>query len=304
MRKLALLLIASASAWLHAAEARQAASPRTDTFTSDSNLVLIPAVVLDAKDHFVEDLKPGAFEVQVDHHPVPIRALWQEDVSASVVIVFDSSGSMWEALPESRQALLALGRSAYPNDEFALIDCKDQPRLAVPFTSDFRTLLGTVARRPASGETALYDSIALAISTVKKGRNQRRVIIVISDGKENASRLRYSTLRHDVLESGAALYLLDLSQPPAARDADPDPSAAELAELAELSGGAAYTTIWPSDLPAIAEHLDLHLQYVLSFQPELETLDGKYHRVAVRLDRPAARGRRIYFRGGFYAKAR
>ena len=114
---------------------------RGSTFVAESKLVLVPTVVIDGRDRFVDDLQTRSFRVTVDRRPVPVAAVWREDVAASVVIVFDRSGSMLDAMDKERETLAALARSAYEQDEVAVVECAQAPRLAVPFTTDWNHVL-------------------------------------------------------------------------------------------------------------------------------------------------------------------
>ena len=261
--------------------------------------VMVNAVVLDRQERPVTSLGAKDFRLTVDKAPADIDAFWREDVPASTVIVFDASGSMAPALGRAQDALRGFLRLAHPGDEYALVVCRERPVLEVPFTADADEILSSGKLTAAKGSTPLYDAIELALEHAKKGRQRRRVIFVISDGRDNASRFSGKELRTKLVEADAYLYAVEFWTPEPAVDAPPPPS--YLSKFAELTGGVYFGDVTMKGFIGLLGRLDIHQQYVMTFRPRRRAGDGKFHPVGLRLARSLRQEKpRLYWRHGYY----
>lgn len=280
---------------------RRPASIRIDT-----TLVQIPVTVTDPLNRFVTGLEKEHFRLFEDKVEQTIVQFSSEDAPLSIAIVFDTSGSMGAKLQKSRQAVAQFLKTANPEDEFALVEFSDRPELVVPFTTDIEEVQNRLTFTQSKGRTALLDGVYLAMNHMKKARNSRRAILIISDGGDNNSRYTESEVKNSVREADVQIYGLGIFEPIGSRGRTPEemmgPSL--LNEVAELTGGRAYAVENLNELADIAAKIGIELrnQYMLYYSPKNQVRDGKYRHVNVKLVQP--RGLpplKAFFRLGYYA---
>ena len=278
---------------------------RAGRLRADSNLVLIGATVVDGSDRFVPDLRKTDFRLFEGGVLQQIASLYTEEVPVSAVIVFDASGSMKGSIPMAGQALRAFLDTANPADEFSIVTVRSRPDLTLPFVRDPEDLLRCLSGITGDGQTALLDAVYMAAGYVRKGRNPRKALLVISDGEDNHSRYTESELLDALRETDVTLYSIGVNvrAAPSAPGQLTEQSGADiLSELAEATGGRYFEAWSPKELPGIMEKIDIRRQYVLGYSPVPLKPDGKYHHVELRLAREArARHLRAYARPGYYA---
>lgn len=275
------------------------AQPQPARMGVTADRVLVNAVVMDRQERLITDLKPADFQLTVDRSPAEIDSFWREDTPVSAVIVFDASGSMGPVLNRAQEAMRGFFSLAHPGDEYALVLCKERPVLEVPFTTDVDAILSSGRLTAAKGSTPLYDAVEMALEQVKKGKQRRKIIFVISDGRDNASRFSGKDLKRRLVEADAYLYAVEFWTPEPAVDAPPPPS--YLDEFAAATGGVYFGDVTLKAFIRLLSKLDIHQQYVMTFRPKERRGDGKYHPVSLRL----AEGYRkeklmLYWRHGYY----
>jgi len=276
-----------------------AAQMRPGVFEVTSDRVLVNAVVMDRHEHLVTDLEAKDFRLSVDRAPAEIDRFWREDAPVSAVIVFDASGSMSPALSRGKEALRAFFRQTHPEDEYALVLCKQKPTLQVPFTTKPDAILAASALTAAKGSTPLYDALELALQQLKQARHHRKVIFVISDGQDNSSRTLARNLKRELVEADAYLYAVEFWT--AATELDESPPAGDLSEFAELTGGVYFGDVTPQEFVRLLGLLDIHQQYVMTFRPRQRLGGGKYHPVELRLAASFRNEKlQLYWRHGYY----
>lgn len=270
-------------------------------FRLDSDLVLIPVSVTDAKNHPVTGLNREAFRVFEDRAEQTVVHFVREDVPLSVGIVFDSSWSMQGKLAKSREAMRQFLHFANPEDEFFLVEFGSQARLTVPFTDDAGDIENRLINTEAKGKTALLDAVCLATETLKHARYSRRALVILSDGGDNHSRYSETEVLNRVRESDLWIYAMGLFE------GGPQPRVKEvlggpklLQELVAESGGRSFPVDSLIDLPVVAARISLELrnQYVLGYRPTSPAHDGKYRHVQVNL--VDGRGFHVAWRPGYY----
>lgn len=231
-----------------------------------------------------------------------------QDAPISVGIVFDTSGSMGPKLSWSRQAVMQFLRTANPQDEFFLVEFNDSPSLSVGLTSNGDDIQNRLIFTQAKGSTALLDAVYMAMGQLKKARNPRKAVLIISDGGDNASRYTEREVKNAVLESDSQLYAIGIFEPLEARGRTSEEANGPdlLSGLAEQTGGRAFATVNPAELPDIAAKIGIELrnQYMLYYIPKNLAHHGKYHRLQVKLVKKAGLpALRTAFRTGYFAPA-
>jgi Ca-activated chloride channel family protein len=272
----------------------------------DTTLVLIPVGVTEPNGRFVTGLEKENFKIYEEKTEQEISQFSSEDSPLSVGIVFDTSGSMGDKLQKSRQAVAQFLKTANPEDEFFLVQFNDRPELAVPFTPDPENIQGRLAFMQSKGRTALLDGVYLAMNEMKRARNGRKAILIISDGGDNSSRYTESEVRKAVREADVQIYAIGIFEPYASRGRTPEElnGPTMLAEIAEQTGGRHFPVENLAELPDVAAKIGLELrnEYVLGYSPKNLTRDGKYRRVQVKLVKTTGLPPlKAMFRTGYYA---
>jgi len=273
---------------------------------SDVNLVLIPVTVTDPLNRFVTGLEKQHFKLFEDKVEQTISQFSSEDAPLSVGLVFDTSGSMGPKLQKSRQAAAEFFKTANPQDEFFLVEFNDSPQLAVAFTTSPEDIQNSLTFTQSKGRTALLDAIYLAMHEMKKAKNPRKAILIISDGGDNSSRYTEGELRNLVKEADVQIYAIGIYEPIGSRSRTPEESngPALLSELADQTGGRQYQVENTNELPDIAAKIGVELrnQYVLGYSSSNQERDGKYRHVEVKLVQPPKMPLlRAFWRMGYHA---
>ena len=167
------------------------AQPGNSTISVDVDLVVLHATVRGRKGGFVSGLGKGDFKVLEDGAPQIVRVFEHEDVPVAVGLVVDNSGSMGRKRKEVTAAALAFVRSSNPQDEMFVVNFNERTAFGLPNTELFSASASKLERAlngvPANGKTALYDAIEVGLAHLKKATLDKKVLIVISDGGDNAS---------------------------------------------------------------------------------------------------------------------
>lgn len=255
---------------------------------------------------FVTGLDKDFFRLWEDNTEQQITQFSSEDAPLSVGLVFDASGSMGSKLAKSRQAAAQFFKTANPEDEFFLIQFNDRAELMVPFTHNTEEIQNRLTFTQAKGRTALLDAVYLAISNMKKARNPRKAILILSDGGDNSSRYTESEIRNLVREADVQIYAIGLFEPVSSRGrtAEELSGPSLLNEIAEQTGGRHFPVENVNELPDVAAKIGVELrnQYVLGYAPANMNRDGKYRRVKVKVNQPRGFPQlRAYWRLGYYA---
>jgi Ca-activated chloride channel homolog len=279
---------------------------RPGSLRVDTTLIQINVTVTDPLNRFVTGLEKEHFRLFEDKIEQKIRDFSAEDAPLSIGLVFDTSGSMGPKLQKSRQAAVQFFKTANPEDEFFLVEFNDRPELVVPFSADTDEIQNRLQFTQSKGKTALLDGVYLAMNQMKKARNPRKAILIISDGGDNNSRYTESDVKNAVREADVQIYGIGIFEPMGSRGRTPEEQMGPglLSEVAELTGGRSYNVENLNELADIAAKIGIELrnQYVLYYSSTNPVRDGKYRHVTVKLAQP--RGLpplKAFFRLGYYA---
>ncbi|HEX4277329.1 MAG TPA: VWA domain-containing protein [Bryobacteraceae bacterium] len=256
----------------------------------DTTLVVIPVTVTDPINRFVLSLEKEDFTILEEGAEQKITHFSGEDAPLSVGILVDTSGSMDFKLDTSRRAVAEFLKTMNAQDEAFLIQFNDQAQVAQAFTSDMREIENRMTSLRAGGLTALLDAVDLGVREMKKAKNPRKALVVVSDGGDNHSRYTASDIKDVVREADTQIYAMGVFEP----NLLPQMTTVEvsgprlLAQIADQTGGRAFGASEFSQLPAIAEKIAIELrnQYVLAYSPTNGERDGKYRHVEVRVRQP------------------
>jgi Ca-activated chloride channel family protein len=285
-------------------EPDRAAADNSVRISVDSNLVLVPVSVSDRWDRLVTGLGKESFRIYDDNIEQEIRHFASEDTPVSIALVFDASGSMESKLDKAKAALVEFVRESNPEDEFLLIEVHDHPFLLVPFTSDAGEIQNRLPLLKSGGRTALLDAICIALDEMKHARHSRKAIFIISDGGDNASRYHEREVKRRIREADVQIYSIGILAPAAYRWNFPDELSGPrlLSDIAGQTGGRFVEIGGLEELGPVAVKIGAALrnQYVLGYAPPARSLDGKAHRIIVRLEQADGADRwRATFRSSY-----
>jgi VWFA-related protein len=195
-------------------------------FRSGIELINVNATVSDASGRFVSGLQKEDFLVFEDNQPVEVTHFSAERVPVSLGILLDTSGSM--AGQKMEEAQNALDHLLYDlldkDDEVFLYRFSDYPTLLQNWTTDRALVSRALGRITPNGGTALYDAVADAIPLMSRGRNQKKALLVVSDGNDTSSRMSIGELKQRIRESETLVYAIGIdgeSQQPSFRGRQP-----------------------------------------------------------------------------------
>jgi len=219
--------------------------------------------------------------------------------------VFDTSGSMGSKLAKSRQAAGEFFKTANPQDEFFVVSFNEHAELSSAFTTSVDDISTRLMFTAAHGRTALMDGIYLGLSQMRGARNQKKALLLISDGGDNHSRYSEHDIRSFVREADTQIYAIGLYDPSGARATTEEANGpALLGEVTDESGGRTFAVTNLNDLPDIAIKIGMELrnQYVLGYRPSNRARDGKWRKIKVKLRPPKGLPPlNVYAKSGYYS---
>ena len=283
--------------------ARPPTAPAPDdpvTFRSDTRLVVLPISVSDKNGKLITDLKQSSFKVFENGVEQPIKIFKREDVPVSLGIIIDNSGSMREKRQKVETAALDMVKASNPQDEVFIVNFNDEAWLDVPLTSDIKAMQEGVARIDSRGGTAMRDAISMSIDYLKKeGKRQKKVLLVITDGNDNASTMNLEKLVSRAQQNEILLFSIGLLNEEERREARIAKRA--LDTLARESGGLAFYPKSPADVDQITLQVahEIRNQYTLAYSPTVQEMDGSFRQIKVTVNGPGHP--QVRTRTGYYA---
>jgi Ca-activated chloride channel homolog len=267
----------------------------TKPFKKDVDLVLVPVTITDPMNRLVTGLDRENFKLFEGKQAQEIKHFSSEDAPVSLGVIFDMSGSMSSKIERAREAVIEFFKTANPQDEFFLITFADKPDEVSDFTQSVEDLQGKLVYTVPKGRTALLDAIYLGIS--------KKSLLIISDGGDNHSRYTEGEIKNLVKEADTLIYAIGIYDHYFPTDEERlGPQL--LSEVAELTGGRAFTIDNPNDLADVATKIGIELrnQYVLGYRPRNPVRDGKWRKIKVKLNPPKGLPPlKVYAKTGYYA---
>ena len=275
----------------------------------DVNLVVLHASVVGERGQFVPGLKEDDFHVFEDKAEQKLSVFRQEDVPVSMGLVIDNSGSMRDKRPQVNAAALTLVKTSNPNDEAFVVNFNDDYYLDTvhDFTSDINEMRDALERIDARGSTALYDAVIGSLDHLKKGSKDKKVLLVVTDGVDNASRRTLENAVQEAQRSDAVIYAIGLFSDDDLKHNRGEMKKARraLTELSTATGGLAFFPENVDDTQAICAQIahDIRDQYTLAYYPTNTAQDGSFRNVLVTVDQQRGAGKlSVRTRLGYYAR--
>ncbi|SPE45478.1 von Willebrand factor, type A (fragment) [Candidatus Sulfotelmatobacter sp. SbA7] len=268
-------------------------------FKKDVEEVAVHATVVDDRNHMVMNLPKTAFTVLENGHPQTMTSFRQEDIPVSMCIVIDNSGSMREKRDQVNKAALNLVRASNPQDEVCVVNFNDEYYLDQPFTSKLLLLKEALEKVEARGGTALYDAIVATSNEMKAhARLQKKVLFVVTDGEDNASRESLEeTVRNLQQENGPTVYAIGLLGEERARRAR-----RALETVAQATGGIAFLPKTLAEVDEISSAVahDIRSQYTIGYKPTTPKSAGGYRTIHVEARAKGYKKLVVRTRSGYY----
>ena len=274
------------------------------TLHEDVDEVLLSCTVIDEKGKPVLDLKREDFHVWEDGVPQTTNSFQHQDLPVSMGIIVDNSGSMMDKRGAIRTAALDLMRESNPKDAAFVVNFSDRAFLDQGFTSDLSALDRGLSRFDSMGPTAMYDAVAASADELSKHAKQpKQVLLIITDGADNASRLGLTqTIRRVQNLGGPVVYTIGLLY-----DAGKDESQrakSALDSLSQETGGIAYFPRSIDDVDKIATDVarDIRNQYTVGYHSTKPSSQEGYRVVQVEVRAPHHGRLIVRTRKGYFAK--
>jgi len=271
----------------------------TYVFTSQTEEVVLHATVVDQHSRLVMGLTKNDFTVYEDGQPQTITRFTKEDVPVSIGILIDNSGSMRDKRQAVNTSALDLVKASNQEDEVFVVNFSDEAIIDTDLTSDLAKMQEGLQQIDSRGGTALYDAVvASADYLAKKGRREKKVLLVVTDGEDNAST---DTLEQAVRrvqdDNGPMIYSIGILGGEREKRAK-----RALTALATQTGGVAF---FPKDLGEVdqiarAVAHDIRSQYSIYYRPSHPQDQGGFRQVKVEAHAPGYPHLQVRTRSGYY----
>lgn len=307
-------IVAVSSALLHSQTTgslnpkTQAEAPRIKV---EVNLALVDVSVTDDKDQIVNDLTQGDFHIYEDRIEQKMQVFRHEDVPVTMGLLLDASGSMYRKREKVNAAAVDFMKTSNPNDEVFLIDFADEAYLELDkdFTSDVADLEEALQNVQFRSSTVLYDAILLGLKHIQKGKYDKKVILLITDGEDNPGPGKHYSFKHAfdfAVESGAQIYSIGLlDEPPKSHffKKKPPKAAEILKDLSEATGGQYYFPQSIDEIGMVTKAVahDIRSQYLLGYYPTNTARDGSWRNLVVKVTSPKYKKLSIRAKRGYFA---
>jgi Ca-activated chloride channel family protein len=271
-------------------------------FRSRSELVVLHVNVFDGRSDAVPNLPRNAFRVVEDNVPQTLTFFNSEDVPVAVGLLIDNSTSMLTRRNMVVAGVNAFAVSSHPEDEMFTLLFNERVRHGLPETVPFtqiRSLVqASLQRHRPGGKTALHDAVVAGIEHLEEATHQKHVLVVLSDGEDNASRHSADDMLTRVRRSSALIYAIST--------ADLDANVGNhrlLRKLSDVSGGVTYRPRTEADVVAAFTEIAENIRrgYSLGYVPTNTARDGRYRRVKVTVGAPGLKNLKVNARDGYLA---
>jgi Ca-activated chloride channel family protein len=258
--------------------------PKPPVFRVGVETVFVKVSVNDPLNRYVTGLEKEHFKVYEDKVEQSVIHFSQESAPVTVGIIFDVSGSMKtnNNIQKARNAIIRFLEQGSPDDEYFLVTFNERTTLVQNFTRHSSTVRNEVAFRQAGGRTAMYDAVYLGLDQIKGATNEKKALILITDGEDNSSRYSIAEVREFAKESDTQIYAVG-------EQGELGYGRSLIQNIVGLTGGRSFFPNSFNELDYYIDliHAELRHQYVLGYNPTNTTHDGKWRKIQVKLDPPA-----------------
>jgi VWFA-related protein len=291
--------VLTAVSGIERAQAAAQGEPRPDAgqqqdqqpvFRTGTSRVVLHATVLDGRSDVVATLPREAFKVYEDGVEQDIEFFASQEVPIAAGLVIDNSSSMVPRQGMVRAGVTSFAESGRDSDEMFTILFNEHVRFGlpggVPFTHSAPQLLASFAARGPGGMTALHDAVIEGLSHLATAGNQKRTLVVLSDGDDNASSQSQSNMLYRASQSNAVIYTIWTG------NLMPDEGNPKLLRrLAERSGGLAFTPRGEDEVVKAFSQIATNIRrgYTIGYAPKNSANDGSYRKINIVARKPGQR---------------
>jgi Ca-activated chloride channel family protein len=274
-------------------------------FRSSIDLVMLHVSVTDPAGQYLADLEPSELTVFENGRAQELRLFERGGLPLSVMLLLDVSSSMYSVFPKVQEAARQFLEGLAPQDEASVVAFADGVQILQPFTSDQQALATAIGRARPRGNTRLFTALYIALKELNRPRPadqstpRRRVAVLLTDGYDTASLLRFEDVIDLAGRSDIAIYAIRLVGPAPMKDDTGEPEYV-LGQLTRQTGGRAFRSVASKDLGPVYENIRMELahQYALGYVSNDVRRDGRFRRLSVQVSRPEARARSRF---GYFA---
>ena len=272
------------------------------TLSVDVDLAVFNVTVLDSDHRPVTGLGADNFHIYEDGHEQKIKIFQAEDTPATLGLVIDNSGSMANKRRDVVTAALAFIGASQRDDEMFVVNFNRRAWLglpaSMPFTNNLAELRATLLETRTEGTTALYDALELSLNHLKDGTRQRKALVLLSDGGDNASVMKLEEVLRMAQQSSATIYCIGIYDP-FAKDKNP----AVLKKIAKVTGGESYFPSSSTDLQDIWRRIagSIRAQYTIAYVSSNPSRDGSYRNVKITASGKRNKAFEVRSRPGYFA---
>ncbi|MGI8785954.1 MAG: VWA domain-containing protein [Acidobacteriota bacterium] len=243
--------------------------------------VVIRAAVTDPLNRYVVGLDKDHFRVYEDKIEQQLTHFTNDTSALSVGVIFDVSGSMGDNLISARNSVIRFLEQGGKEDEYFLVTFNERTALMQDFTPRGESIRNEITFHDAKGRTALYDALYLGLQKIREGRNDKKALIIITDGEDNSSRYTFSEVKDFAKESDVQIYVIG-------EKGDMGFGRAIISDIVSLTGGRAFfpNSFKQLDYYCDLIHTELRNQYVLGYTSNNRNFDGRWRKLRIRLEPP------------------
>jgi len=268
-------------------------------FKKEVEEVTLHATVVDEQNRLVTNLTRNDFAVFEDGKPQKVLSFRREDVPVALGIVIDNSGSMRDKRQAVNAAVINMVKSSNPQDRVFIVNFDEDCFLDQDYTASIPKLQNALEHIQTHGGTALYDATLASADHLKKsGELEKKVLLVVTDGEDNASHESLEqAIRRLRDENGPTVYTIGLLQH------DRSMRRQALREMAEETGGIAYFPTNLSEVNAITTQIahDIRNQYIIGYKSNNPQIKGTFRTVRVEAQAKGYKHLHVRTRSGYYA---
>jgi len=258
------------------------------TLYAATDLLVLNVGVQDSRGANIQGLAARDFKVYEDGHLQPIKQFSSDERPVTVGIVVDASGSMRRKQAQVVAAALSFVNASNPEDEIFVVNFNDRAELGlpseIPFSHDLAQLQTALLNKRPEGRTALNDALAIALDQIRKGKWEKKALLLISDGGDNNSTHSSRDILRAVEESGVTLYAIGLFD-----EDDPDQNPGLLNRLSRITGGEAFMPMDHSQIESLCRRIaaDIRASYTVAYTPPQPDQHTSIRKIKVVVSNPA-----------------
>jgi Ca-activated chloride channel homolog len=257
-------------------------------FSVSVQMVVLQATVVTAKGSLVKGLGQKNFRLYEDDRPQAIKLFRHSDSPVAIGLIVDNSGSMRRKHSAVVAAAKAFARNSNPKDELFVVNFNEQVKLGLPraklFSANSRELERALPLTEGGGKTALYDALELGLSHVHELKQDKKALILISDGGDNASTHTLDQVISDATNSDVVIYTIGLFG-----KYEEETNPAFMKQIAFVTGGEAFLPARPGQAASNCKRIAQTIRnvYTIGYSPIFgQQPDGKFRSIRLRVTKP------------------